>query len=174
MKRLFYVIPLVCLLCLGFGCQKGEEVAEEPVVDVESEKAGVRAVLDQYANAWKTLDFEQFSQVFSHDDDMVIFSATPNKRYIGWEEFQADVQESFKEVEKIEIVFRDVVVKVHASCHMAWLSCLEDWDFVYQGQTVRDEGARVSWVLEKREGRWVIIHAHWSMPPEAEETPDQV
>jgi proline iminopeptidase len=37
MKKLFMVLPLVLLLCFTFGCQKGEEVAEEPVVDVEAD-----------------------------------------------------------------------------------------------------------------------------------------
>jgi uncharacterized protein (TIGR02246 family) len=32
MKRLLTIIPLVTLLCFTFGCQKGEEVAEEPGV----------------------------------------------------------------------------------------------------------------------------------------------
>ena len=39
MKKLFMVLPLVFLLCFTFSCQKAEEVAEEPVVDVEAEKA---------------------------------------------------------------------------------------------------------------------------------------
>jgi pimeloyl-ACP methyl ester carboxylesterase len=34
MKKLFIVLPLVFLLCFTFGLQQGEEVAEEPVVDV--------------------------------------------------------------------------------------------------------------------------------------------
>ena len=41
MKKLFMVLPLVLLLCFTFGCQKGEEVAEEvaqekrlPIIDV--------------------------------------------------------------------------------------------------------------------------------------------
>jgi len=34
MKRLFYVIPLVVVLSFAFGCRQGEEVAEEPAVDI--------------------------------------------------------------------------------------------------------------------------------------------
>jgi proline iminopeptidase len=37
MKKLFMVIPLVFLLCFTFSCRQGEEVAEEPVVDVEAD-----------------------------------------------------------------------------------------------------------------------------------------
>jgi hypothetical protein len=37
MKKLLMVIPLVILLCFTFSCQKGEEVAEEPVVDISAD-----------------------------------------------------------------------------------------------------------------------------------------
>ncbi|MGD9346465.1 MAG: SgcJ/EcaC family oxidoreductase [Candidatus Aminicenantes bacterium] len=169
MKKLFMVLSLVFLLCFTFGCQQGEEVTEEPAVDLEAEKANVQAVLNQYVEAWENLDIELFSKVFSHDDDIVIFSASPNKRYVGWEVFREDVQKSFHEMTSVEISFRDISIEVHASGNIAWLSCLEDWDFVYQGQPVSDEGARVTWILEKRNGQWVIIHAHWSMPPGEEQ-----
>jgi hypothetical protein len=29
MKKLFMILPLVLVLCFAFGCQQGEEVAEE-------------------------------------------------------------------------------------------------------------------------------------------------
>jgi len=42
MRKLLIFIPLVLLLCFTFSCQKSEEVAEEPVVDVEAEKEAIR------------------------------------------------------------------------------------------------------------------------------------
>lgn len=42
MKKLFLILPLVFLLCFTFSCQKAEEVAEEPVVDVETKDEGVK------------------------------------------------------------------------------------------------------------------------------------
>ena len=41
MKKLLLILPLVFLLCITFSCQKAEEVAEEPVVDVEAEREAV-------------------------------------------------------------------------------------------------------------------------------------
>jgi len=45
MKKLLMILPLVFLLCFTFGCQQGEEVAEEAMVaalteeDVEANNA---------------------------------------------------------------------------------------------------------------------------------------
>ena len=53
MKKLYMVLPLVFLLCFTFGCQQGEEVAEEPVVDLDAEKEGVLAVNAEFLEAVK-------------------------------------------------------------------------------------------------------------------------
>lgn len=166
MKKVI-IVSLVFLLCCAFGCQKqAEKIIEEPVVDIDAEKANVQAVLDNYAQAWETLDFELFSNVFSHDSDLVIFSAVPSKSYLGWEAFQEDVQKTFAESEGVEIGFRDVAIKVQGKCNLAWVTCHEDWKLMHQDEPVSDEGARMTWILEKRNGQWVVVHAHWSLPQE--------
>jgi len=159
------MLSLVFLLCFALGCQEqGEEIAEDPTVDIQAEKANVQAVLDNYAKAWETSDFELFSNVFSHDSDLVIFSAVPSKSLAGWDAFQEDVQKTFAESEGIEIAFRDVAINIHGSGNLAWVTSREDWKLMYQDQPVSDEGARMTWILEKRDGRWVVVHAHWSLP----------
>lgn len=53
MKKLLMVIPLVLLLCFTFSYQKGEEVAEEPVVDIEAEK---EAIITKYKEELRIFD----------------------------------------------------------------------------------------------------------------------
>ena len=42
MKKLLLILPMVFLLCFTSGCKQAEEVAEEPVVDVETKEEGVK------------------------------------------------------------------------------------------------------------------------------------
>lgn len=169
-KLMFFALALgLCFVC---GCKT--ELDDVAGMDLEAEEANVRSVLDQYVQAWEALDMNLFSQVFSHGEDLIVFSASPYKRYVGWKTFSEDVQNSFKEMEKVSISFREVNIKVHASGTVAWLSCLEDWAFAYQGQLVKDAGARVTWILEKRNGDWVTIHAHWSLPSEETTIPSEI
>ena len=45
MKRLSTIIPLVILLSLALGCQKyGEEVAEEPVMNIEADMEAIKSL----------------------------------------------------------------------------------------------------------------------------------
>jgi hypothetical protein len=166
MKKLLMIIPLVFLLCFTFSCQqKGEEVAEEPAVDVEAEKANVKLVMEQYVKAWKTLDMDLYSSIFSHAEDLVIFNVD-KERTVGWEALKEGVLKSFEQYKDVEATFRDVVIDVHVSGGVAWLSCLEDWNYVFQGEPGTSVGVWTTWVLEKQDSIWVIVHAHWSSPKE--------
>jgi len=167
MKKLLMVIPLVFLLCFTFSCQQAEEVAEEPVVDVEAEKANILAVFDQYAEAWKALNIDLFSEIFSHDADMVIFDT--QTRYDGGEAWQERIQNSFALIEDVNVTFRDYSIKIHPSGTIAWLSAFEDATWTLEGQPNEVTGMRITWILEKIEGKWIIVEGHWSVS-EQEET----
>jgi len=71
MKKLLMILPLVMVLCLTFSCQKAEEVAEEPEVDVEAEKLIVekelRAMEIAHKAAIDSKDIEGVLQFYSSD-----------------------------------------------------------------------------------------------------------
>ena len=71
MKKLLMVISLVILFCFTFGCQQGEEVVEEPAVDIAAEEAAVRAAFWANQKGGPVKDLEL---VFSVVADDVIFS----------------------------------------------------------------------------------------------------
>ncbi|MEE8604693.1 MAG: nuclear transport factor 2 family protein [Candidatus Aminicenantaceae bacterium] len=168
MKKLLLILPLVFLLCFSFSCQKGEEVAEEPVVDVEAEKANIQSVFDQYAKAWKTKNIDLFAEIFSHDADMVIFDT--QTRYDGGEAWQERLQNSFALIEDVNVTFREYSIKIHPSGTIAWLSAFQDATWTSEGQSGEVTGMRITWVLEKIEGKWIIVEGHWSVsePEEGE------
>jgi uncharacterized protein (TIGR02246 family) len=76
MKKLFMILPLVFLLCFTFGCQKAEEVAEEPVVDIEAEREAVLAVEATFLEAAKTKDIDLAMSVFADDALMMVTNDT--------------------------------------------------------------------------------------------------
>lgn len=70
MKKIFVVIPLVFLFCFAFGCQKGEEVAEEPEigVDVEADVAALKNMLDEWVVLYNAGDFEKLVTYYYAED----------------------------------------------------------------------------------------------------------
>ncbi len=64
MKKLFMVLPLVFLLCFTFSCQKGEEVAEEPAVDIEADIAAINGLIDEFETSFNVGDMEKLVSQF--------------------------------------------------------------------------------------------------------------
>ena len=61
------IIPLVILLCFTFGCQQGEEVAEESVVDVKADVAAIKNQRAQYMVSQDAGDAEGCVSYWSND-----------------------------------------------------------------------------------------------------------
>lgn len=161
------IIPLVLLLCFAINCQKQvEEVAKEvaPVVDIEAEKGAVKAVFDEWVKSIETEDMELFSKVIAHDDDMVLFGTDAAEHFIGWEQFKESLQKQFDSFENPDLSIRELVIKVHKSGEVAWCSCLFDFKGTTMGEPFSAEGSRFTGVMEKRNGNWVIVQGHNSVP----------
>ena len=162
------VFSLAGLLCFAFACQKKTEVpaaeVAAPAVNLEAEKAAVKAVLDQIIDVMKTEDMELYSKIMAHDDDMVNFGTDAAERWVGWEPLKSAFVQQFVSVEETEISVRELDIKVHKSGEVAWFSEIWDWKGKAQGQPFAIEGMRFTGVLEKRNGNWVVVHVHASIP----------
>ena len=162
MKKYLSVIPLVFLLCYMVGCQKAEKMDREPAVDLEAEIANVKAVLNRAVSAYNSLDAESYLENYCQDNDMVLFGDI--SRIVGFEAFKEGVPKSFEQYDSAEVSYRDEVIKMHASGEVSWLSCYLDLKSVSQGEEHIVKGTSATYVLEKRNGKWLIVHAHWSVP----------
>ena len=167
MKKLLLILPLVFLLCFTFGCQKqAEEVAvePEPAVDIEAEKAEVKALIDDFVLGWETDDSELFSKIFAHDDDMTMFGTDAAEHFVGWEPIKESIQKQFDASENIQVATRELSIKVHKSGEVAWVSYLMDLKGESMGEPFSIEGMRITVVMEKRNGNWLIVQVHASVP----------
>ncbi len=164
MKKLFMVLPLVFLLCFTFSCQQGEEVAEEPVIDVEAEKQKVQTWLDLWISVIETEDIEMFSKIFAHDSDMVNIGTDADEWFLGYESLKESFLKQWESFEAVEITTREVVIKVHNTGEVAWFSGLMDGKGKAMGEPFGLEGLRFTGILEKRNGNWVMVHWHISVP----------
>jgi uncharacterized protein (TIGR02246 family) len=67
MIKQLLILPLVFLLCFNFGCQKAEEVAEEPAVDVEAEVSAIESLMNQVEKAFNEGDLDAYMATFADD-----------------------------------------------------------------------------------------------------------
>jgi uncharacterized protein (TIGR02246 family) len=167
MKTKISVLLLVFLMCFAFGCQKKAEKAEAQsasVVNLEAEKAAVKAVVDQWMQGMKTKDMEIYSRIIAHDSDMINFGTDAAEKWVGWESLKEAMDRQFRSIDVENISTKDQVIKVHKSGEVAWFSETIDFTGKAQGQPFSIEGFRLTGTLEKQAGNWVFVQFHASMP----------
>jgi len=151
----FIMIVAIAFLAMSACTQK---------VDLGAEKAKVKAVIDQNIQMLVTEDIELASKIYAHDNDMVFYGTDAAESMVGWEAIKETLQKEFAGSEVKKISVRDEVIKVHDSGKVAWFSAIFDWDVIADGQAVKLEGVRATAVFEKRNGNWVFVQAHVSVP----------
>jgi len=72
--------------------------------------------------------------------------------------------QQFDELENILISIRDQKIKINKSGTTAWFSQILNYNYIYQDETMSFEGIRFTGVLEKRDGNWVLVQGHLSVP----------
>jgi len=132
------------------------------VVDLDAEKVAVKAVLDSYVKSIIDEDMELYAENVAHDEAMVNFGGF-GVPITGWEALKQVMDAQNETLSETEIDVSDVAVHVSGDGKLAWATCV--WKLTAMlGEEPIELPIRCTWVLEKREDRWFIVHFHKSMP----------
>lgn len=131
--------------------------------------AAVKLVVDNFETFWETEDMDLLSKIMAHDEDMVNYGSDATEIFKSWEEFESAVAQMIPAFENTKIEVKDQHLKVNSAGEVAWFSEIWDWDLVYSGQPLQIKNQRLTGVLEKRNGSWVIVQFHNSVPVSASE-----
>ena len=128
------------------------------------EKQKITQVISSVIGWAKEKNLNLFYNSIANDEDYI--SVTPGKRVIKrFEDVKQNVpfwmSPDFKyvrhELKELEIKF--------ARCgEVAWFYCVLDDINTYKGEPASWENARWTGVVEKRDGKWVVVQQHFSFP----------
>jgi ketosteroid isomerase-like protein len=112
-----------------------------------------------------TKDVEVQKDTMAHDEELFYFWTGSTHVVSGWKEhkkcFEMWMDPRFKTV-RTEV--RDLVIHLSHSGDVAWYSATLDDVVSWDGKvSTFGEGPRWTGVLEKRDGRWVIVQMHASL-----------
>ena len=146
------VIPLVCLLCFAFGCQKAEEAAEEPSADVDAE---VRARSKALVAAEMAFDWDRAVTYFA--EDVIIQPA--NAQQIRGREAQLELYRTFPKM--IEFEGRTTALFIAASGDMAYEYGVNRFIFETPDGPFEDYGKYLA-VWTNVDGEWFVAALSFS------------
>ena len=152
MKRLILIL-LGTGLVLVAACQsKVNQVAE---------RQRIKAVLDSYITSIETENIDLYAKILAHDQDMVNFG-TSEPPIVGWDSLKKIIEDQNAALSQTKITASDLAIQISEEGNFAWATDL--WDFkAMMGDQAIQIPVRCTWILEKRNGEWVIIHFHKSV-----------
>jgi ketosteroid isomerase-like protein len=160
MKKLFMVLPLVLLICFTFSCQQqAEEVAEEPVVDVEAERAKIVKLLKENVEAEKNKDMEGSMRFYNKEAYTLAPGMKLMKGLRDLEGLYETIMESLVDMEN------DVIdIQFSEKGDMAYM--IASYHMVMKGENeTRDEIGKFLSVLTKKTGEWKIVAICYNADP---------
>jgi uncharacterized protein (TIGR02246 family) len=129
--------------------------------DIEAEKAQVKAVLEEYVRAVETEDMELYASHMAHAPMMMNFGGFGGP-IIGWDALKEVMEGQNQALSETDITASDLAIHVSEDGKMAWATCL--WNLkAMMGENPVELPVRCTWVLEKKDNKWTIVHFHKSM-----------
>ena len=102
MKKSLTIIPLVILLCFTFGCQQGEEVAEEKA------KVDLKKVADNIVKAYTSCDPVAMAKLYAEDAILILTGEQEPVR--GRKAIEEYLVAAFKPFSDLEIEFLTILI----------------------------------------------------------------
>lgn len=121
----------------------------------------ISAAITRMVDAYGGRDMEALSVAFAPDDDVVMYGTGADERRVGLAEIRAQSQRDWDQSDAIAMRFDSQAIS--AAGDVAWAALDGAFEVSAGGQSM-EIPARVSVIFENREGRWLVVHAHFSMP----------
>jgi len=134
-------------------------------IEAQDERSIIARVVRNCIMWALTKDVEMQKETMAQDEDLFYFWTGSSHTISGWEEhmkcFDQWLDPRFRAV-RTEV--RDLQIRLSRSGDVAWFSATLDDVVAWDGQASKyGEDLRWTGVLEKRDGRWVIVQMHASL-----------
>ena len=124
-------------------------------------QAAVMATLDQFKQAYERRDIERFLSVFAPDPDVVLLGTGADEKRVGLAEIRAQAERDWSQSDAASWEWG--WSSISAAGPMAWAAVDAVGQITVAGQDIRLP-LRLTLVLEQRDGRWLWVQAHASIP----------
>jgi uncharacterized protein (TIGR02246 family) len=152
MKKFLTIIPLVILLCFTFGCQQGEEVAEEVGVKALSDEdvAAIKASTKAFMQAVRSEDSAAGAALYTEDAVLM----PPNQPMV---QGRAAIQ-TWKEASPTYTEFNLTVEEIDGRGDLAFVRGTYSLAVVPEGapEPIQDTGKYVEIRRKQPDGSWLI------------------
>lgn len=122
----------------------------------------VQGFLDRQVKAFETRDINALMEMLSPDASVVMLGNGPDERWVGPDEIKGIYQQQLAQYVSEKFTLRGTIIG--ARDNMGWFST--------QARVLKTDADKsqstllINWsgILQKREGKWLLIQSHFSLP----------
>jgi ketosteroid isomerase-like protein len=120
-----------------------------------------KAYLQKIWQGWATLDTANVKQFYPQGPH-VFFDIAPLK-YASWDEYQSGATKELGDFKAAKFTVNDDA-QIHKAGDVYWVTSTVAFEMTHKSDKVDMGNFRWTAVLEKRDGKWLIVHEHVSVP----------
>jgi len=141
-------------------------------VDRDPELAAIEKAIDGSIKwCFPDKDRERLVEYVVKDSTFFMFQPSSKSTIYGYDHFLEFADQIFFDprFKAVSSEIKDLRINISEEGTVAWFSCLLDDYGEWDGQPVGWTNARWTGVLEKSDGKWLLVQQHFSLPTDAEE-----
>ncbi|MBI4165855.1 MAG: nuclear transport factor 2 family protein [Acidobacteria bacterium] len=128
----------------------------------DADEQAIRSVLTKATENWSAMNVDANDAYYATDANAAWFDIAPLK-YVGWNDYKAGVKKVFAGFESLSLKLNDDLA-VQRRGKTAWATYTFSSEMKMKGGKVETGEGRGTDILEKRGGKWMIVHEHLSFP----------
>jgi len=121
----------------------------------------VMIVINQFFESFEKRDLNGNLALYAPDPDVVLIGTGIDEKCVGLAEIEAEMKRAFAQSDEHSITLN--WYSVSGADLVAWVASNGVVQAKVSGQEISFP-IRLTFVLEQREGRWLIVHVHSSLP----------
>lgn len=152
MKRIALFVVLAVIVAAGaFGLRASAQ---------SNDDAAINALYQQFASAFRHRDLDAIMVPYIHDNTLFVFDVSTPREHVGWDDYRADWKAFFASF-KGNPTFAISELSITISGDVAYTRSIQS---ISGNMSPHQMAVRVTDVLRKIDGKWLIVQEHVSVP----------
>lgn len=158
MRTIISTLLLSLLMVASSSCDHKKET------NCKKDKEAIESLLENYILANENQDVELIEEIWAPDDEIILYGTDSDERLMGWANIKEAIKEQFGYITDTYISASNQFIKLNCTSNTAWFAETLNYNYMYKGVAHKYEGLRFTGVVEKIDGKWLLVQGHLSLP----------
>jgi uncharacterized protein (TIGR02246 family) len=124
----------------------------------------IKRFMERFFQAVIDKNIEVISSTYAHDARLFVFLEGPRAKTIGWEKVRTGWESYLSSKISVQSITWGDDLQIRDYGNAGWVAASNKVTVAIGDESPKTLEMRSTWLLEKRDGQWRIVHEHVSLP----------